>query len=43
MELFEKRLFKQFNAMDMLVAQLSGTMNALQGALDALPGYTRDK
>ena len=43
MELYEKRLFKQFNAMDMLVAQLSGTMNALQGALDALPGYTRDK
>ncbi|MFT5755367.1 MAG: flagellar hook-associated protein 2 [Alteromonadaceae bacterium] len=43
MDLYEKRLFKQFNAMDMLVAQLSGTMQSLQGALDALPGYTRDK
>jgi len=43
MDLYEKRLFKQFNAMDILVAQLSGTSQSLQGALDALPGYTRDK
>jgi len=43
MEQYEKRLFKEFNAMDMLVAQLGSTMTALQGALDALPGYTRDK
>jgi hypothetical protein len=28
--------------MDMLVAQLGGTSNSLQGALDALPGYTRE-
>jgi flagellar hook-associated protein 2 len=43
MEQYEKRLFKEFNAMDMLVAQLGSTMSSLQGALDALPGYTREK
>ena len=43
MELYEKRLFKQFNAMDLLVAQLNGASQSLQGTLDALPGYTRDK
>ena len=43
MEKYEARLFKQFNAMDMLVNQLNGTRGALEGALDALPGYTRDK
>ena len=43
MDQYEKRLFKEFNAMDMLVAQLGSTMTSLQGALDALPGYTREK
>lgn len=43
MDNYEKRLFKQFNAMDMLVAQLNGTSQSLQGSLDALPGYTREK
>jgi flagellar hook-associated protein 2 len=40
---YEKRLFKQFNAMDLIVSQLNGTSQALQGALDALPGSTREK
>ena len=43
MAAYEKRLFKQFNAMDLIVSQLSGTSQSLQGALDALPGYTRNK
>ena len=38
----ETRLYKQFNAMDMAVSSLGNTMNYLKGALDALPGYTRD-
>jgi flagellar hook-associated protein 2 len=38
----EARLYKDFNAMDMAVSALGNTMNYLKGALDALPGYTRD-
>jgi len=38
----EKRLYKDFNAMDMAVSALGNTMNYLKGALDALPGYTRE-
>lgn len=38
----EARLYKDFNAMDMAVSSLGNTMNYLKGALDALPGYTRD-
>ncbi|WOD12415.1 flagellar filament capping protein FliD [Pseudomonas sp. NyZ704] len=37
----EARLFSQFNAMDALVAQLSGTSDYLTGALDNLPGVVR--
>lgn len=37
----EARLFSQFNAMDALVAQLSGTSDYLSGALDNLPGVVR--
>lgn len=37
----EARLFSQFNAMDMLVGQLSGTANYLSGALENLPGVVR--
>jgi len=39
----EARLYKEFNAMDMAVSGLNNTMTYLQGALDALPGYTREK
>jgi flagellar hook-associated protein 2 len=39
----EARLYKQFNAMDMAVSALGNTRSYLTGALDALPGYTRDK
>lgn len=38
----EARLYKEFNAMDMAVSALGNTMSYLTGALDALPGYTRD-
>lgn len=34
----EARLFKQFNAMDLIVAQLNSTGNFLTSALDNLPG-----
>lgn len=37
----EARLFSQFNAMDALVAQLSGTSDYLTGALQNLPGVVR--
>ncbi|MBL4832896.1 MAG: flagellar filament capping protein FliD [Pseudomonas sp.] len=37
----EARLFSQFNAMDALVAQLSGTSDYLSGALQNLPGVVR--
>jgi len=40
-EQLEARLFSQFNAMDALVAQLSGTSDYLTGALDNLPGVVR--
>jgi flagellar hook-associated protein 2 len=37
----EAQLFSQFNAMDALVAQLSGTSDYLSGALSNLPGVVR--
>uniref|UniRef100_UPI00272CDC80 flagellar filament capping protein FliD n=1 Tax=Pseudomonas sp. TaxID=306 RepID=UPI00272CDC80 len=37
----ESRLLAQFNAMDMLVGQLSGTSNYLTGVLDSLPGVVK--
>ncbi len=43
MDKMEARLFKQFNAMDTLVASLNNTMGWLQSSLDALPGYTHKK
>lgn len=39
----EARLFKDFNAMDSAVSGLDSTKEYLKGALDALPGYTREK
>ncbi|RTE66863.1 flagellar hook protein FliD [Amphritea opalescens] len=36
--LLETRLYKQFNAMDLLVAQLNSTGSWLTSALDSLPG-----
>lgn len=38
----EARLYKDFNAMDSAVSGLGNTMTYLKGALDALPGYTRE-
>jgi flagellar hook-associated protein 2 len=38
----EARLYKQFNAMDLLVAQLNSTGQWLTSALDNLPGVVRD-
>ncbi|WP_022943083.1 flagellar filament capping protein FliD [Psychromonas hadalis] len=43
MDKYEARLYKQFNAMDMAVSNLSNTMEYLKATLDALPGYTRKK
>ncbi len=43
MSKLEARLFEQFNAMDIVVSQLAGTSSFLQGALEALPGYAKDK
>ena len=37
----ETRLFAQFNAMDTLIGQLSGTSNYLTGVLDSLPGVVK--
>lgn len=37
----ETRLFRQFNALDSLLAQLSSTSNFLAQQLDNLPGYAR--
>ncbi len=41
MSAYEKRLFKQFNAMDLIVSKLNGTTQSLKGSLAALPGYTQ--
>lgn len=38
---YEKRLFAQFNAMDLLVANLNSTSQYLEGALDSLPGVVK--
>jgi len=37
----ESRLLAQFNAMDSLVGQLTGTSNYLSGVLDSLPGVVK--
>lgn len=37
----EARLYKQFNAMDLIVAQLNSTSDWLTSALDSLPGVVR--
>lgn len=42
MDKMEARLYKDFNAMDIAVANLNNTMSYLKSTLDALPGYTRD-
>ena len=41
LSLLETRLFRQFNALDALLAQLSLTSNFLTQQLDNLPGVTR--
>ncbi len=40
MDKLEARLYKQFNAMDAVVSQLSSTMSSLTQSLATLPGYT---
>lgn len=42
MDKLETRLYKQFNAMDIAVSNLSNIMEYLESALAALPGYTND-
>ena len=39
----EARLYKQFNAMDQIVAQLQSTGSYLEQQLDSLPGVVREK
>jgi len=39
MAALEARYFRQFNAMDSLLGQITSTGNMLQSQLDALPGY----
>jgi len=39
----EARLYKQFNAMDQIVAQLQATGSYLEQQLDSLPGVVREK
>ncbi|QTH63799.1 flagellar filament capping protein FliD [Psychrosphaera ytuae] len=38
---YENRLFSQFNAMDLIVANLNATSQYLEGALSSLPGVTK--
>jgi flagellar hook-associated protein 2 len=40
MDKLEARLYKQFNAMDAVVSQLSATMSSLTQSLATLPGYS---
>ncbi len=42
MEALEARLFAQYNAMDLLVANLNSTSSYLQQQLDNMPGVVRD-
>lgn len=39
---YEARLFSQFNAMDLIVANLNSTSQYLEGALGSLPGVVRN-
>ncbi|EDQ00701.1 flagellar filament capping protein FliD [Shewanella benthica] len=41
MKAYEDRLYKQFNAMDLIVAQLNSQGNMLLDRLDSLPGVVR--
>lgn len=41
MESLEARLFKQYNAMDLLVAQLNSTSSYIMAQLDNMPGVVR--
>jgi len=43
MDTLEARLYKQFNAMDQVVAQLQATGSYLEQQLDSLPGVVREK
>ncbi|MFW5443923.1 MAG: flagellar filament capping protein FliD [Methylococcaceae bacterium] len=43
LDTLEARLFKQFNAMDAIVAQLQSTGSFLEQQLDNLPGVVREK
>ena len=42
MEALETRLYAQYNAMDLLVANLNSTSSYLQAQLDNMPGVVRD-
>ena len=41
MEKYEKRLLAQYNAMDLLVANMTATSNSLMGQLNNMPGVVR--
>ena len=43
LDTLEARLYKQFNAMDSIVAQLQATGSYLEQQLDSLPGVVREK
>ena len=43
LELLEARLYKQFNAADIISAQFNSTASYLTQQMDNLPGYTRKK
>lgn len=43
MKAMEERLYKQFNAMDSLVAQLMNTSDSLTQLFDSMPGFVSEK
>jgi flagellar hook-associated protein 2 len=43
MNAYSDRLYKQFNAMDSIVANLNSQSNNLQSRLDSLPGLVRKR
>jgi len=43
MKAVEERLYKQFNAMDSLVAQLMSTSDSLTQLFDSMPGFVTQK
>ena len=43
MKALEERLYKQYNAMDSLVAQLMKTSDSLTQLFDSMPGFVTQK